>query len=71
MTAMTLWRHHDFYRIRNGFGLDHRRVGDRTFANRDSHDAEAELASHRLESKSKFADERQDKFAGRHSVVQA
>ncbi len=38
--------------------------------NRDSQYAEADLASRRLESKSKFADERQDQFAGRHSVVQ-
>jgi hypothetical protein len=57
--------------MRNGFGLDHRRVGDRTSANRDSQCVEADLASRRLESKSKFADERQDQFAGRHSVVQA
>jgi len=42
-----------------------------TPANRDSQYAKADLASRRLESKSKFADERQDQFAGRHSVVRA
>ncbi len=46
-------------------------LADRTSANRDLQYAEANLASRRLESKSKFADERQDQFAGRHSVVQA